>query len=76
MFKTLPNCDIYDFSSDSLAGSSFMCKKCYSGYFVNLNGFCQERTISDFNCSEYDDKADKCAICKNNYFLPDNENKC
>lgn len=53
-----------------------MCSKCFSGYFVDDFGFCKERTITDFNCSEYNDKADKCAICKLDYFLPSDENKC
>ena len=57
-FKNITNCEIYDFSN-SLSGSTFLCKKCFNGFFVS-NGYCVKRTVSDTNCFEYDDLADKC----------------
>ena len=69
-----PHCQTYDHTT-YYTSTTFPCKLCKSGYYVDSEGRCAEHTII-IQCKDYEDDRDACRKCKEGHFLSEDGTKC
>jgi hypothetical protein len=74
-FVNVENCVEYRNNPIAISNSAFECIRCSENSYLS-QGACSMRLIQPQECSQFDEKADKCLECADGYFISENGNAC